>query len=56
MGSDSTEILLKKLRRNYLINMCVTCVSYITYNSIYMDTFLTCALGKHYLLFPGYLL
>jgi hypothetical protein len=35
MGSDNTEILLKILLQNYLINMCVTCVSYITYKYLY---------------------
>jgi hypothetical protein len=35
---------------NYLIYMCITCISMITYNSTYMDTILTHGLGEHYLL------
>jgi amino acid permease len=50
MASDITELLLKLLHRNYLNNMCVTCVCYITYISTNMDKLLTCGLGEHYLL------
>ena len=49
-GSDNTENFLKIICRNYLINMCITCVSIITYNSTYMETILTHGLGEHYLL------
>jgi hypothetical protein len=54
MASDITE------RRNYLNNMCVTCVCYFTYSSTNMDKILTRGLGKHYLFysveFSGYFL
>jgi hypothetical protein len=50
MASELSNVLLKLLCQNYLNNMCVTCVNYITYSSTNKDKILTCGLGKHYLL------